>query len=134
MKKIKNLKLFTLISGFLFNAAVWAGKSVDQFEVGGNQIKVGKASGFESIMESIISMILGFLPWLQITVVIIAVILFVISIVNLFRGQQMDFSEVLKNLLIYGLVAAAGFFGPQFLIGLFSQQTAAATIASSMIM
>ena len=73
-------------------------------------------------------------------ILLLAVILgFAWSIFGQIRGQQIDITEILKNLLIYGIAGGAILFGPNFLRNLFaslngSSGTKGATINESLLL
>jgi hypothetical protein len=73
-------------------------------------------------------------------ILLLAVILgFAWSIFGQIRGQQIDITEILKNLLIYGIAGGAIWFGPNFLRTLFasldgSSGTKGATINENLLL
>lgn len=57
--------------------------------------------------------IMGFLPWIQWIVTAGGLLMFAISVFNLYRGQQLDLAEMFKNLIIYGIIIGGAWFGPK---------------------
>jgi hypothetical protein len=64
-------------------------------------------------LTRVLSGIMGFLPWIQWIVTAGGLLMFAISVFNLYRGQQLDLAELFKNLIIYGIIIGGAWFGPK---------------------
>ena len=64
-------------------------------------------------LTRVLSGIMGFLPWIQWIVTAGGLLMFAISVFNLYRGQQLDLAELFKNLIIYGIIIGEAWFGPK---------------------
>ncbi|RRD39845.1 hypothetical protein EII29_04805 [Leptotrichia sp. OH3620_COT-345] len=68
-----------------------------------------------SVLNRVLGGIMGFLPWIQWIVTAGGLLMFAISIFNLYRGQQLDLAELFKNLVIYGIIIGGAWFGPKLI-------------------
>ena len=66
-----------------------------------------------TVLNRVLGGIMGFLPWIQWIVTAGGLLMFAISIFNLYRGQQLDLAELFKNLVIYGIIIGGAWFGPK---------------------
>ena len=66
-----------------------------------------------TVLNRVLGGIMGFLPWIQWIVTAGGLLMFAISIFNLYRGQQLDLAELFKNLVIYGIIIGGVWFGPK---------------------
>ena len=66
-----------------------------------------------SVLARVLGGIMGFLPWIQWIVTAGGLLMFAISVFNLYRGQQLDLAELFKNLIIYGIIIGGAWFGPK---------------------
>ena len=78
-------------------------------------------------LSKVISGIFAFLPWLQWIVTAGGILMFAISVFNLYRGQQLDVSELFKNIVIYGIIIGAAWFGPLLIVKMSSAGDSKAT-------
>ena len=66
-----------------------------------------------SVLTRVLGGIMGFLPWIQWIVTAGGLLMFAISVFNLYRGQQLDLAELFKNLVIYGIIIGGAWFRPK---------------------
>ena len=66
-----------------------------------------------TVFNRVLGGIMGFLPWIQWIVTAGGLLMFAISVFNLYRGQQLDLAELFKNLVIYGIIIGGAWFGPK---------------------
>ena len=83
-----------------------------------------KASGFEAMIKTVVGAALGFVDQIKIVLIALVVGGFIWSISGQIRGQQIDLTEIFKNLVIFGILGAIIWFGPSWLIGMFDTMDA----------
>ena len=89
---------------------------------------MGETGIFTSSSNQMLSSMSGLIGILQVIVVIIGTISFLASITNMMRGQQIDFSEIIKSFIISGTIIGLGVSGPDLILKTFnpnSQSTVA---------
>lgn len=74
---------------------------------------------FEKMINTLVGAALGFVDQIKIVLIALVVGGFIWSISGQIRGQQIDLTEIFKNLVIFGILGAIIWFGPSWLIGMF---------------
>lgn len=74
---------------------------------------------FETMLNTLVGAALGFVDQIKIVLIALVVGGFIWSISGQIRGQQIDLTEIFKNLVIFGILGAIIWFGPSWLIGMF---------------
>ena len=77
---------------------------------------MGETGIFTSSSNQMISSMSGLISILQVIVVIIGIISFLVSMSNMMRGQQIDFSETIKSFIISGTIIGLGVSGPNLIL------------------
>lgn len=116
VKKIE--KVWGALFLVVFSALAFAGNAANDPLAGFNKVS---NTGFTGMIQTLGGYLLTFIDDMK-GILLIAVILgFVWSIFGQIRGQQIDITEILKNVLIYGIAGSAIWFGPTLLRSLFGQ-------------
>lgn len=82
---------------------------------------MGETGIFTSSSNQMLSSMSGLISILQVIVVIIGAISFLASITNMMRGQQIDFSEMIKSFIISGTIIGLGVSGPNLILKTLNQ-------------
>ena len=82
---------------------------------------MGETGIFTSSSNQMLSSMSGLISILQVIVVIIGAISFLASITNMMRGQQIDFSEIIKSFIISGTIIGLGVSGPDLILKTLNQ-------------
>ena len=76
-------------------------------------------NNFKTMLNTLVGAALGFVDQIKIVLIALVVGGFIWSISGQIRGQQIDLTEIFKNLVIFGILGAIIWFGPSWLIGMF---------------
>lgn len=82
---------------------------------------MGETGIFTSSSNQMLSSISGLVNILQFIVIIIGVITLITSIANTLRGQQLDLAEIIKSLIISGIMIGLGVTAPDMILKMLNQ-------------
>ena len=85
----------------------------------GAKAPTNATGGFQAMINTLLGAALSFIDSVKIVLLVLVVGGFIWSISGQIRGQQIDLTEIFKNLVIFGILGAIIWFGPSWLIGMF---------------
>lgn len=79
----------------------------------------GASGGFLKMIGVLIGAIFSFIDNIKLVLLLLVIGGFIWSISGQIRGQQIDLTEIFKNLIIFGILGAIIWFGPSWLLSMF---------------